>query len=71
MSSGGGSMFPLCERIEVTGSSYSVSIASSDPDLSSGSRVLMLKVASYDTGRGCQRCIYMVIGVIRKLYLYP
>jgi hypothetical protein len=61
MSSGGGSMFPLCERIEVTGSSYSVSIAS----------CTHVEVVSYAIGRVCQRCIYMVIRVIRKLCLDP
>jgi hypothetical protein len=67
MSSGGGSMFPLCERMEVVGSSYSVSIALSSLDLSSGSRVLIFEVVSYDTGRECQRCIYMIIRVIRQV----
>jgi hypothetical protein len=71
MSSGGGSMFPLCERIEVTGSSYSVSIALSSLDLSSGSRVLIFEAVSYGIGRVCQRCIYMMIRVVRKLYLNP
>lgn len=44
MSSGGGSMFPLCERDNEVGSSYSVSSPwSLDPSLES--RVLISKMA--------------------------
>jgi len=45
MSSGGGSMFPRCDRDEVEGSSYSVSIACSELDPSCDPRVVMSELS--------------------------